>query len=120
MVEEQKANVVVYGGEEAGAFVSDKDAFHAWAECDGWLIDFMAPIMGSALREDGRNWVVPRRMLQKRLSERKAPLATSSMPVTSSRATIRPWRIRCLTDRVQFSDLMNACMASGIAGHRSL
>ena len=54
MVDEQKANVVVYGRDEGGVFVNDTEAFHAWVECEGWLIDFMSPIMGVAMREDGR------------------------------------------------------------------
>lgn len=74
MVDEKKANVVVYGREEDGAFVSDEDGFHVWVECNGWLIDFMAPIMGIALKEDGRDWDVPRNMLQKRLEHREASL----------------------------------------------
>jgi Protein of unknown function (DUF2026) len=72
MVDEQKANVVIYGREEDGVFVNDERAFHAWVDCDGWLIDFMAPIMGVSLQEDGRDWHVPRWMLQKPLTDRKA------------------------------------------------
>ena len=74
MIDEQKANVAVYGRDEGGVFVNDKDAFHAWVECEGWLVDFMAPIMGISLREDGCDWHVPRRMLQKRLCEQKSSL----------------------------------------------
>lgn len=74
MVDEPNANVVVYGRQEESAFVNDEKAFHAWVECDGWLIDFMAPIMGIALREDGSDWDVPRYMLQKRVEHRMANL----------------------------------------------
>lgn len=69
MVDEQKANVVVYGREVNGAWVSEPKAFHAWVECDGWLIDFMAPIMNVSAQEDGAGFTVPRRMLQKRLDD---------------------------------------------------
>lgn len=75
MVDEPLARVAVYGRKEGGVFVNDGTAFHAWVECEGWLIDFMAPIMGIALREDGLDWSVPRRMLQKRMGERKSSLA---------------------------------------------
>ncbi len=71
MVDEAKANVVLYGREENGLFVSDEEAFHAWVECDGWLVDFMAPILGESLLAEGRDWQVPRRMLQKPLQRRK-------------------------------------------------
>ena len=74
MPSEQQSSLVVYGRLEDGAFVNDENAFHAWIECDGWLIDFMAPIMGIALREDGHDFSIPRYMLQKRLEERKATL----------------------------------------------
>jgi hypothetical protein len=43
MVDEQRANVVVYGRDENGIFANNETAFHAWVECDGWLIDFTAP-----------------------------------------------------------------------------
>jgi hypothetical protein len=75
MVDERAPNVVVYGREEEGAFVNDHQAFHAWVECNGWLIDFMAPIMGTALREDGRDWSIPARMLQKPLDAGKESLS---------------------------------------------
>lgn len=71
MVDEAKANVVVYGREEDGEWTYDANGFHAWVECDGWLIDFMAPIMGQALKEDGVPFDVPRKMLQKPLAQRK-------------------------------------------------
>lgn len=69
MVDEAKANVVLYGRDEDGVFVSDEEAFHAWVECDGWLIDFMAPILRESLQADGRDWQVPRRLLQKPLQQ---------------------------------------------------
>ncbi|MCH8618132.1 DUF2026 family protein [Undibacterium sp. TS12] len=74
MVDEQQSNVVVYGRSENGYFVSDEKAFHAWVECDGWLIDFMAPIMGVALRKDGIDWSISPRMLQKHLDDSKSSL----------------------------------------------
>lgn len=112
MVDEHKANVVVYGRDEAGAFVNDQEAFHAWVECDGWLIDFMAPIMGVALREDGRDWTVPRRMLQKRLSERKASLGEIQHVGDFFLSHDSPLAESLLDSQsVQFSDLMSACLA---------
>jgi hypothetical protein len=111
MVDEQNANVVVYGREEDGVFLSDKDAFHAWVECDGWLIDFMAPIMGVAMREDGRDWHVPSRMLQKRLTDGKA-----SMSDIQHVGEFYVGHDRLLAESlienqsVQFGDLMNVCL----------
>lgn len=112
MVDEQRANVVVYGRDENGVFVNDEKAFHAWVECDGWLIDFMAPIMGVALRQDGVDWHVPRRMLQKRLSDRKDSLG-EVQHVGEFFASHDHALTELLIDgqSVQFLDLMNACTA---------
>jgi len=74
MVDEKATNVVVYGRQQDGEWVYDETGFHAWNECNGWLIDFMAPIMGAALIEDGQDINVPRRMLQKRLEDRRSSL----------------------------------------------
>lgn len=74
-VDEQRPNVVIYGHNENGYFVSDEKAFHAWVECDGWLIDFMTPIMCVALQQAGTDWVVPSRMLQKNLKDSKSSLS---------------------------------------------
>lgn len=112
MVDEQRANVVVYGRDENGIFLSDENAFHAWVECDGWLIDFMSPIMGVALRQDGVDWSVPRRMLQKHLAHRK-----NSLGEIRHAGEFFANHDRILTESlidgqgVQFLDLMNTCMA---------
>lgn len=111
MVDEEKARVLVYGREENGAYVNDEAGFHAWVECDGWLIDFMAPIMGVAVREDGRDWDIPRRMLQKPLRDRKGSLEeiqhVGEFFVDHDRALAES-----IIDgqSVQFSDLMTVCM----------
>lgn len=111
MVNEQRANVVLYGRVESGALVNDEKAFHAWVECDGWLIDFMAPIMGVAFREDGINWSIPRRMLQKNLIDGRISLGEirheGDLFASHDRALTVP-----LIDGqgVQFLDLMNTCM----------
>ena len=112
MVDEQKTNVVVYGRVEDGAFVNNENAFHAWVECDGRLIDFMAPIMGDALREDCCDWEVPRCMLQKRLERRMATIGDiqrgGEFFIEHNYALTES-----LIDGqgVQFGDLMNVCLA---------
>lgn len=112
MVDEQKANVVVYGRDEDGVFVNDREAFHAWVECDGWLIDFMAPIMGIALREDGHDWHVPRRMLQKRLADRKNSIGQIQRVGDFFIGHDRSLAERLIDGQsVQFGDLMAVCLA---------
>lgn len=68
MVDDRTSTIAVYGRQSDGLLTSDLEAFHAWVECEGWVIDFMAPIMGEAMREDGFTMKLPRRMLQKPLS----------------------------------------------------
>lgn len=71
MVHEPTATFLIYGRKHDGKWHYDEDNFHAWVECDGWLIDFMAPIMGVAFKEDGNTVPVPRKMLQKPLADSK-------------------------------------------------
>ena len=71
MVDEKSSSIAMYGRMGEGP-ESDRLAFHAWVECQGWLIDFMAPIMGVAFKEDGQALNVPKWMLQKPLAEQKA------------------------------------------------
>lgn len=73
MVDEKSSSVAMYGRMENGP-QSDSQAFHAWVECKGWLIDFMAPIMGVAFKADGHALNLPQRMLQTRLDEQKASI----------------------------------------------
>lgn len=72
MLDPTTSTVMFYGRRQEDKFVADGDAFHAWVECNGWLIDFMAPIMGRSLNEDGHRVVVPNLMLQKRLADAKS------------------------------------------------
>jgi hypothetical protein len=72
----------------------------------------MAPIMGVAVREDGRDWDIPRRMLQKPLRDRKASLEeiqhVGEFFVEHDRALAES-----ILDgqSVQFGDLMKICLA---------
>lgn len=53
MVNEKSSTVAMYGRMGDGP-ESDGQAFHAWVECQGWLIDLTAPAMGLAFKEDRR------------------------------------------------------------------
>jgi hypothetical protein len=112
MIDKERADVVVYGRDESGTFVNDENAFHAWVECDGWLIDFMAPIMGKALAEDGHPRSVPRRMLQKPLAKRKGSLAEIQHLGDFYIAHDRTLAEAIIDGQsVQFGDLLQACLA---------
>ena len=56
-----------YGRVEDNKVMSDENAFHAWIECDGYMIDFMAPMFREALQSTGSTAKVDRRMFQKSL-----------------------------------------------------
>lgn len=112
MVDEATANVVVYGRQEGDGWAYDSEGFHAWVECEGWLIDFMAPIMTVALKEVGASFNVPRKMLQKRLEDRQPHLE----------AIQRQGEFFCANDPtiandvldsqgLMFQDLVGICMA---------
>lgn len=112
MVDEETARVAAYGRIEEARFVSDKQAFHAWVECDGWLIDFMAPIMGVALRESGHDWQIPRLMLQKPLAAAKAAVEdiqhVGDFVVHHDRSLAQSL-VAAQSD--QFEDLLTVCLA---------
>jgi len=98
MVDEAKANVVVYGRLDGDEWVYDSKGFHAWVECEGWLIDFMAPIMGIAFKEDGATFNVSSKMLQKPLDERQPHL----------HAIQRQGEFFCVCDPAVASEVLNS------------
>lgn len=112
MVHEPSTTVLIYGREQDGEWVYDEGGFHAWVECDGWLIDFMAPIMGVAFKEDGATAPVPRRMLQKPLSERKPhPNAIQHEGEFFCESSPSVAETVLDTQGVQFSDLVSICLS---------
>jgi len=67
MVDAARKNVLVFARPDSSGWTADTSAFHVWNECNGWLIDFMAPIYGHSAKEDGAGFFVPARMMQKKL-----------------------------------------------------
>jgi Protein of unknown function (DUF2026) len=47
---------------------SARDKYHCWIECEGWVIDFMAPVVREALAIAGNDIAISRRMFQKQRS----------------------------------------------------
>lgn len=64
--------VPTFGTVEGNELTCASDAFHCWVECDGFVIDFMAPIFQESFRASGHNCNIARRMFQRRL-EHMAP-----------------------------------------------
>lgn len=48
-----------------GVVSSDDEAFHCWIECDGMVIDLMAPLFHESVRSAGRTESVARKMFQR-------------------------------------------------------
>lgn len=48
-----------------GVVSSDEEAFHCWIECDGMVIDLMAPLFHESVRSAGRTESVSRKMFQR-------------------------------------------------------
>lgn len=44
---------------------ADRAALHCWAVCEGWVIDFTAPLFREAEAASGYSGAIPRRMFQK-------------------------------------------------------
>lgn len=62
-------NILGFGKMEGDTLSSNNEEFHTWIEADGWLIDFMAPEFPNVLKELTPGVVVPRKMMQKQISE---------------------------------------------------
>jgi len=57
---------VVFGKVVDGEITSGVDAFHSWIECDGQIIDFALPALGSIPVGEGVGLEVPRKVFMKR------------------------------------------------------
>lgn len=67
-------------GDDAQAVSSNHDAFHTWVQCDGYAIDFMAPVFQELLAAAGHPLPVPRRMFQKDLTRMSASPTALATP----------------------------------------
>lgn len=64
--------IAFFGKVENNRLTSGPDAFHMWIQTASHIVDFMAPIFPEAFAERPSTVVVPRKMLQRRLSEEAA------------------------------------------------
>lgn len=67
-VHDESNTVLAYSQFGPSGPTSDKDGFHCWIECDGFLIDFTAPVFRETFSEAGKDLPIARKMLQKPLS----------------------------------------------------
>jgi hypothetical protein len=64
----ESSPVLSYADVLKDEFFSHSDAFHAWVECEGWIIDFMAPLFPEVMKEMGIDGNFPGKMFQKDIS----------------------------------------------------
>jgi len=55
-----------FGNDDNGRLVHSGENFHCWIECNGFIVDFMAPVFQESLLAAGIACTVPRRMFQRR------------------------------------------------------
>lgn len=82
MVDSDTSLVATFGKIEDGMLVSSAEAFHCWVQCDGYAIDFMAPVFRENLQAAGISSAIARKMFQHRLVE----MAESSAELDSDGA----------------------------------
>lgn len=67
MVDPETSLVATFGKIEDDMLISTPDAFHCWVQCDGYAIDFMAPVFRENLQAAGILSVIARKMFQRPL-----------------------------------------------------
>lgn len=75
-IDDTSATVIAFGQLAEDRAISSHAAFHCWVQCDGVLLDFMAPIFENPLRLDGHTIALPPKMFQRQLAQ-MAPAPTS-------------------------------------------
>lgn len=69
LVDGEQRNALSFAKLESGLVQSSDTAFHAWVQCEGYVIDFMAPMFPETCASSGHPFTAPRRMFQKRWSD---------------------------------------------------
>lgn len=69
MVDTKTSLIATFGKIEADLLISTPDAFHCWIQCEGYAIDFMAPVFRENLRAAGTLSTIARKMFQRPLAE---------------------------------------------------
>lgn len=112
MVDSDTSLVATFGKIEDGMLVSSSEAFHCWVQCDGYAIDFMAPVFRENLQAAGNSSSIARKMFQRPLAE----MAQSSSELDSNGAfSLFPSSERTeamfknFEAKASFGDLANVC-----------
>lgn len=65
LLDETSRDILTYGRLDGDDADSDPDHYHAWVDAGEFVIDFMAPLYGDAMRTKGYMKDVPRWMMQR-------------------------------------------------------
>jgi hypothetical protein len=65
LVSKEGDGALSFGVIDEGKVDSNSDAFHCWVQCEGVVLDFMAPIFQELLAAAGHPMRLPRQMFQK-------------------------------------------------------
>ncbi len=82
LINQEGSGALSFGtlGEDGQSVASTQDAFHAWVQCDGYALDFMAPVFQELLDSAGHPLPVPRRMFQKDLGRMSPAVQALAVP----------------------------------------
>jgi hypothetical protein len=69
MLDRQTSIVATFGKIEKNFLVSAPDAFHCWIQCNGYAIDFMAPVFPETLKAAGVSARIARNMFQRPIAD---------------------------------------------------
>lgn len=112
LVDVETAFVATFGKIEDDMLIATPEAFHCWIECNGYAIDFMAPVFRENLQAAGFPHAIPRKMFQRPLAE----MASTSAALTHEGAfTLFPDRERTqamienFDRKAESGDLANIC-----------
>ncbi|MFL9877382.1 DUF2026 family protein [Herbaspirillum rhizosphaerae] len=68
LISEDSSGALSFGTLDGDKIDSNSDAFHCWVQCDGYVLDLMAPVFQELLESAGHPMAVPRQMFQKDLA----------------------------------------------------
>lgn len=82
LISQEGSGALSFGslGEDGQSVASSHDSFHAWVQCDGYVLDFMAPLYQELLASAGHPLAVPRRMMQKDLGRMSPSVQALAAP----------------------------------------
>lgn len=80
LISEDGSGALSFGTLDGDKIDSNSDAFHCWVQCDGYVLDLMAPVFQELLVDAGHPMPVQRQMFQKDLTRMSASPTVLSAP----------------------------------------